>query len=219
MLVLVVFNALLFYFFRQVSGRDSRIADFIQSNDTQILSEAQQKAKSIIEAAMNRAKQTLTEADYVREDLMKRMEQLLTDVANKDVESLQTKSLEINQWYKKLLGGIEEQHTKQAEQSIKSVENVAAEEIKGFRENLEKETLQSERAVAEKVSTEFAKVKEDLEVYKQKKMTEIAQAANLVVIEVTEEVLGSAISIQDHQKIVINALEKAKKEGLFSSKS
>jgi hypothetical protein len=215
-LIVIIFNALLLYYLKEVYGRDKQIAEFIKSNDTLILSEAQQKAKSIIEAATIRAKQTITETDYVKAELMKKVENLLNDEAHKDVQLLQNKSYEINDWYKKLLAGVEQQHAKKAEETLNTVENIATEELEDFREILKKETMESEQVVSQKVNSEYQKVHLELEGYKAKKMQEINQAANKIVLEVTEEVLGKAISLDEHQKIIVDALEKAKRDGLFN---
>lgn len=215
--VLFIFNLLLLYYLKQVYGRDKKIAEFIQSNDTLILSEAQQKAKSIIEAATLRAKQTLTEADYLKSELSKKMEELLTQVANNDVHLLQNKSNEINLWYKNLLERVEHEHAKKAEESIKSVEGIIDQQIHEFSDILKKQTMNSETMVTQRVNEEYAKSHQEIEQYKQQQMQQIAQAADALVLKITEEVLGKALTTQDHKKLIFDALEKAKHDGLFTA--
>lgn len=215
--VILIFNVLLLYYLRQVYGRDKQIAEFIRSNDTLILSEAQQKAKSIIDAATLRAKQTLTDTEYVKNEFMKKMEDLLSQTAHNDIKLLQNKSNEINDWYKKVLDSVKQEHAQKAEESLKSVEGIVDQQLQDFRQILKKETIESEQIVSQRVNSEYTKVHQEIEQYKAQKIQEINLATNQVIHQITEEVLGKAIPLEDHQKLILDALEKAKTEGLFSA--
>ena len=58
-------------------------------------------------------------------------------------------------------------------------------------------------------------MEKEIEAYKQARFKEAEAMVTKIVQKVSQEVLNKAINIEDHEKLVVDALEKAKKEGIF----
>ncbi len=86
----------------------------------------------------------------------------------------------------------------------KEVEESASRKISEFYfdiENLTKEKL--------------IKLEKEIEEYKKEQIKKIDKEIYQILSQVAKEVLGKAIDISTHERLVIEALEKAKKEGIF----
>ena len=59
-------------------------------------------------------------------------------------------------------------------------------------------------------------LQKELDEYKAAKMKETDQMTQRIVQRVSQEVLNKSISLEDHQQILIDSLEKAKREGIFN---
>lgn len=60
----------------------------------------------------------------------------------------------------------------------------------------------------------FLKIQQELDKYKQDKEASIDENANKLLREVIRKALPEVVSSEDHTQIVLDSLEKAKKEGL-----
>jgi hypothetical protein len=73
------------------------------------------------------------------------------------------------------------------------------------------------KKVQQKVDTEHSLVAKELEVYKAEKMKHMDQEAAAVIKNMSEKVLGEAIDTKQHEALIMQALEQAKKESIFGS--
>jgi F0F1-type ATP synthase membrane subunit b/b' len=79
-------------------------------------------------------------------------------------------------------------------------------------EKLSKEAFKIYLQVLDPLNLKTKEVEKELENYKRKKMEEIDHKIYQMVQEISKEVLGKAISLSDHEDLVLEALEKAKEK-------
>ena len=72
-----------------------------------------------------------------------------------------------------------------------------------------------DHAVAREGICTLLNLQKDIEAYKESRYADAEESVKQIVQKVSQEVLNKSISLEDHQKMVIDALEKAKKEGVF----
>lgn len=66
------------------------------------------------------------------------------------------------------------------------------------------------------VANMLAKIEADAQGYRENKFKEIDQEIRQIVLAASREVIGRAISLSEHEDLVNKALEKAKRDKLFS---
>lgn len=66
------------------------------------------------------------------------------------------------------------------------------------------------------VANMLAKIEADAQSYRENKFKEIDQEIRQIVLAAAREVIGRAISLSEHEDLVNKALEKAKRDKLFS---
>lgn len=108
------------------------------------------------------------------------------DAQNKISEEAKNKILELNQTAEKELIKIQEANLKGSTQIYQSI-----------RETLNKKVQETEK---------------EIENYKKERLKEIDREIYRLLGEVAKKTIGKAINLSDHEKLVMEALEKAKKE-------
>lgn len=136
-------------------------------------------------------------------DLKKRIEQYVAKVARDELSAL------IND-YKIVL----EDNSRDLAQSLKNVAEGQITTLSGFIK--EQEALiakQSEFVVGEIIN----KAQADIEEYKKLQFDAVDLQVGEVVERLSREVLGKAISREEHEALIWDALEEAKKQGIFKT--
>lgn len=165
------------------------------------------------EALRSKAREQAME--HVLPMLRKAFEEELSKVAKAQIKALEAISHQFTLGYKKTLTSVEGGHRERLEAVIQDIEGEALSEMKNFKDILEKETLVSQKIVEEKIEQEYATVQKELSVYKSEKLKEIDESIYKFLANVSKLVFGKVLSLEEHQELVMKALEEAKKEGIF----
>jgi restriction endonuclease len=163
----------------------------------QSMEEALEKERKIIDNATIKADDIIADAQRISQNSQKILEQAL----------------------EKMVMNMHTEATDTAQNFIKNYENslkmLADESIKDFKtvDKESKEALQQQLKIFNE--SQLTTIQKELEEYKQTRMKDAEKLIIKVVQKVSQDVLKSAISMDDHQKLLVDSLEKAKKEGLF----
>jgi len=180
-----------------------------------ILELAQKKANGMIEEATLAAKHLIIDAEYVRNDLAKHIEQSIETVGTSAVELFKKDSKDIDEQYKHVFAQLKKEYTQQTQEALTSLQKLAVAELDTFSKNLKKETLNSQVFIGARINEEFETKQKEIESYKSQRMKQVDQTINALIAKVAEEVLGKVIPIDEHEQLVLEALENAKKEEVF----
>ena len=81
-----------------------------------------------------------------------------------------------------------------------------------FRSVLEKETISSQRIIETKLQEQYATVGKEVQEYKIQQLTKVDNHVLELVHKTTILALGKSLSVENHQDLVLEALEEAKKQ-------
>lgn len=144
--------------------------------ESAVLEKGREKARDIIENAVDHAAELENEVEVNRESLSKQLEtNILKSVALK-------------------------------------LEKEIDDQVVGFRKAVTDETLNISQKATARYEEEYTKMVQDLEAEKARRWQKLDEDINEVVGKVALRVVGKAISLRDHEQLVVEALEKAKKE-------
>lgn len=88
-------------------------------------------------------------------------------------------------------------------------------EIDVFRQSLQQEVVKSKDEMRKVVIEAFKKADSEVESYKKARLQQVDKEILVMVKRVAERVLAKEISVDEHEKLVLKALEEAKKQGIF----
>jgi F-type H+-transporting ATPase subunit b len=203
---LIIFVFVGFYFWTMqkdrkiLEERQKRLkqkSDEIEAKYDQIVDEAHDEKKKILQKTSQKANAIISDTQFV------------TDTSKKIVEdALQKLSVDIKA-------------------KAQAASNQQVDTYKNYLDRASKESLNDFSSVADKFAHEMEKqtqqfrtqllknMQKELEEFKVKKMQAAEQKINIIVDKVAQKVLGKSISPQDHKKLILDSLEKAQKEGVF----
>jgi dGTP triphosphohydrolase len=185
----------------------------LQKKQSDIESEAHRKAVVILQEARNKAIKIIEDTNVSQDLLKKTFEEELKAAAPNWAKKLQTVSEEFLKVYQKTLTDLKDNNIKIITNISKDIESSTKAELEDFKEILRKETFSSQKIVEGKIEQDYQIVEKELEAYRTEKLKKIEDQIYNIIQNVSKEVLGKTLTLQEHEQLVIDALEKAKKEG------
>src|SRR5687767_1211617 len=91
----------------------------LEQDKKEIVIASQKQAEQVIADARDKARKIVSQSEYFKQELMTSLEESFREVADKDLTLLENKSVEINEFYKKLLESISNKHLKKTEDTLK----------------------------------------------------------------------------------------------------
>lgn len=161
------------------------------------LKEATTRAKEIVSKAMQEKEHTETSLLEALDELDKEQQRIISGTTNKTPEDNQ----------------MTQSGTIKLQNSIsKDIEEYSKTEIDNYKKAVKEETEKSQKTILENFNQEQKTLEETLESYKQTHLKQIDENIIRIIHDVSKETLGKIISTKEHEKLILQALENAKKE-------
>lgn len=186
------------------------------SRSDEILAAAEQEAEEIVKASVEKAQETLTDASYIKDDLIRSIESSMRSIAESAVVSFQDETKQTHEKFGELYRQIASEYARETQKSVAQLDQEAEGVAEKFRKDLQHEVIASQKKADARAEEAFQVVKNELETYKQQKMKSLDAQIQEMVGRVFQEVLGKSLTGADHTQLVLQALEDAKSEGVLS---
>ena len=188
----------------------------LNERSARVFEEARKKALSIIEEANSKSGQIISSLKSFENKSDDDLKELTDSLSEEQRKVLEERSDDLIKSYQQALNELRQKNIDLFKNISKDIEGDAVSEIKDFRQILEKETFASQKVVSGKIEEEYKKIEEELQKYKAEKLKEVDDSIYKILIAVSKRVIGKSLSVEDHTELVIQALEKAKKENFFN---
>jgi F0F1-type ATP synthase membrane subunit b/b' len=163
----------------------------------QVVDNALTKEKKIIEDATTQAGTIIAKTEFVTQDSKEMVNRALRQMSF----DIQKESDDIG---RKFVGDYEIFLNKLSTTSLGEFQNTAKE----FGIDLEKQTKEFRETL-------LPNIEKEIENYKLERFKTMDKAINVIIQKVSEKALNKSIPPEDHNNLIIESLEKAKKEGIF----
>lgn len=188
------------YYIIRLQAKEKELEERINKNDVQyhkIVDDALSKERKIIGDATEAADKIIHDTKFVsstsKEELDNALKKLVTDIEKESDQEGEG----IKNAYQTSLKTITDSSLQNFNRISKELEDDLQKQIKAFNE------------------AQLGSMKKELDDYKQAQLKLTQETVTRIVQQVSQEVLNKSISVDDHQKLVIESFEKAKKQGLF----
>lgn len=169
----------------------------LESGYRQIIENALAKERKIIEEATAQARSILSNTQSLssasKDDLDKALQKMIYDVQNYAA----TSSNNLLNDYKNYLDKIAEKTLMDFQSNTKRFEDDMQKKMQDFRDTL------------------LPGIQKELDEYKNKRFQEADKVVNEIIKRVTQKVINKSLSPEDHKQLIIDSLEKCRKEGIF----
>lgn len=200
---------------RSVFKKESEILDNANRKALDTLQKANNEALGIIEEARAKVKTMETKISFDEEafqQLLKSQQDAIIKAVSDHLQKITTSVLSN---YQETLRKTAEADLNVFRTSTNDLEKAAKDEVESFKSLLEKETIGTQRDVAQKIQEVYAAAQDEIKTYRAERLAEIDNHIGEIILSVSQRVIGKALSLEDHRDLVISSLEKAKKEGFF----
>ncbi len=213
----VVFTSVVFFYYMFKKEKDfEEKEETVLKDYTHIVQEAQLKAKEIIEQASSEAATIIAQAQSTRINLDQKEEATFDKIAKEQEQLLQTNTIQFFNEYQASLAEVKNHYTSQLNDMINQIRDTTEKEIQDLKAALRTQMIGSNEGVTKKIQDDFAKTEIEISEYKRHQIEKMQNTIDEILIKVCEEVLGKAIPLHDHQELLLQALEKAKTESMFT---
>ncbi len=167
------------------------------ANYHHVVDDALSKERKILDDATSEASQIITGAEYVthtsKDEVTHAIQQLVADIQKEGEGIARTFSSE----YSSSLKQLTTQSLNEFQTTMTDLQSGLKKQIQEFHTSL------------------LPEIEKELQVYKQARVQQIDQTVTNIIQKASQEIFNKSLSLSDHQAIVTESLEKAKKEGLF----
>lgn len=172
----------------------------VHKKSEEVLDEAYVKAKDVIDDASTKATHIIKDANVFQKDVESAFKKEALGISEK-----------LGVEFSKVLDQIQVLQLDEVRKVIKEFESEAKLEVKEFRNILDKETVSSQKIVEQKIEEEYKSLQNDLVLYKKQQMEKVDAEIGNIIKNVTEEVTGKGLNLEQHEELILQSLEEAKK--------
>lgn len=169
----------------------------IDNDYHQVVDDTLNSEKKILDDAVKKAGSILTDSQYLSDSLKDTVDKAMQKTVQDVQEKTSLSSEDIVSKHKDSLSQI----------SGKSLDNYQTITLR-IEQEMQKQ-LQEFRA------TLLVNFQKEIDIYKQQKIKDADKTVDIIIQKVSQKVLNKAISLEDHQNLIIESLEKSLKEGVF----
>ena len=187
-----------------------------QNIETEDMKNARLRAAKMIDEANSNALDIINKANLSAGASSESFNQEIIRIASTQIKEFEKTTSEFTKLYSQILSDLKTKNIEVFQNVSKDIETNTIEEIKNFRNSVEKLTVSSQKLVKKKIDTDFAQVQKEIENYKAEELKKIDDKIYSLLEKVSKFTLGRAINLSEHENLIIKALDRAKKEGLFA---
>lgn len=217
------------YYFLKLWVREKELEKKEHKADTayhQIVDDALSKERKIVDDATHEAQQILAGAHYINQATKEAVHQALAKMAEDIQKDAVSAASEFMKSYQASLRDLSSQSLTDFREYAKEQDMELKRQIKAFHTTLN-ESLANFQDVAKGMEGDLQQqiqafhqtllptMQKELEDYKQARMAQTERTVAKIVQKVSQEVLNKSLSNDDQQKLLLESLDKAKKEGMF----
>jgi vacuolar-type H+-ATPase subunit H len=197
--VLVILFILTYFLRSGKKEKNLQTKQLQQDNEYhQVIDDAMSKEREIISDAKSEAETIIHDAKIETQQAQETIDQALAGLTDKIEQSSIDESAQMLNDYSETL-------KKLTATTLTDFANIT----RGLEGDMQKQ-------VTEFRNTLLPNLEKELETYKALRIKQSEETISQIVKKVAQEVLNKSLSMEDHQKLVLDALDKAKAEGVFS---
>jgi hypothetical protein len=174
---------------------------------------AQREYQEIIQNANKKAQEIMLQSIQIKKDATNNFQSSLDSIVQNQKDVLSNTSLEVTGKYKELIERANQQNIDILTNIYKDIEKQAKNSYSRYVNLLEHQTFEAEKIAETRMKEEYEKLEIELKQQKELKLQELNEKIFKIIQKVSKEVIGRSITPADHDTLIIEALEKAKKEG------
>jgi hypothetical protein len=187
----------------------------VYQRSMRILSDTRIKAVKIIDDANSQAQDIISKATISANASSEAFQQNLAKTATTQIKEFEKATAGFVSVYTQILEDLKSKNVEVFQSVSKNIETNASDEIKTFRDSMQKLAISSQTEIMKKINEDYQSLKTEMDKYKKIQWQKTTSEIYIILEKISKLVMGKALSLSEHEDLIIQALEKAKKEGSF----
>lgn len=192
---------------------------YIYKKGTELTEEEQKTLKDyerILTKAHKRAREVVREASKKAQAIISQTTDFDRDALTKLSQGLQQETTDLLGLYHNSLTQAVQGENQALKSAAVQMEQFTEKEVQAYSQNLQQTLVVSQNKINEEIAQDLEKARAEIAAFKQEQMLKAQTQISGVVNGIALKVFGKAIPMEDQEKLIMESLEEAKKEGLFS---
>lgn len=211
---------------REVDRKEGKIEHDYQAvieqsrtTERQIIDNAVSQSNQMMQVATHQANQILAGTQFITQSTKTTLDAALQKMVVEVQNTGSNSKIALEQNLQKIINDVHKEAFNSGNEAAAnyqaSLRQITSVSLTGFQNVTNQLEMSLQQQIKEFRTTLLSNLEKEMESYKLSKINRIDQAASIIVQRVAQEVLNKSLSLEDHQNLVIQSLEKAKKEGVF----
>jgi hypothetical protein len=200
---------------RRARRAEERMKNALFKKEEELLNQAYEEGGRIIREAIKKGAVIEREAEVNKKEI----EELLTRRLS---ETLEVYGQRMDKVIDGLFANFDERLAKIVEQDINMFHNISSDikestnkQMGDFKKMLAEITISQEEEAKRKIENVYQAMLVEVEKARDERLQKLGEEIFNILTSVSLRVLGKSLSVSDHEQLILEALEKAKKEGVF----
>jgi hypothetical protein len=181
-----------------------------------IIKRAHEDAATLLEKATQTSQTLISQTKTTNERLASDFDKILQQIAQKQIEAMNSEAEILKKGYQTKINQMETTIDQNTNTMIHSTETSMDKQIAVFTQTLMSHATKSEQVISQKTQEMIQKIEAELETYKKTKMEHVDQEILGLIQKTYQDILGRSIPPTVQRELILESLEKSKKEGLFN---
>lgn len=181
-----------------------------------ILESAEQQAIQLMETTTDTSGQILSNAKATSEHVEIDLDRVLQSIADKHIQALHTDTQRFQQDYEQKLQHFQQQFDTIGQDLVEHAKQEMGQTLDQTTKSLMEKSTQSQDAIDSKTQALITQMHDEIAEYKKERITKVDQEIADLVQKTYKEVLGQSLNETAQHKLIMEALEKARKEGVLT---
>jgi hypothetical protein len=181
-----------------------------------IIKRAHEDAAALLEKATQTSQTLISQTKTTNERLASDFDKILQQIAQKQIEAMNSEAETLKHGYQNKVNQMQSTIDQNTNTMIQTTEVNLDKQLALFTQSLMSHATKSEQIISQRTQEMLQKIELELETYKKTKMQNVDQEILQLIQKTYQEILGRSIPPTVQRELILEALEKSKKEGLFT---
>lgn len=176
---------------------------------------AQRDYHELIESANKKAEEIILHASEIKQEstnfLQDSVELMLADQR----KILEEASTALSKQFEAQLKQVNDNNIQLLKNIYKGIETDVESDYSEYKDVIKKQTFEAENIAKEKIKQEYEKLEIEIKDYREKMLNKVNDDIYKILINISKSVLGKSLDTKEHEDLIIDSLNRAKKENII----
>lgn len=217
LLVFTLFSAVFILIYRLIS-RERQLAEAEKKtivHHQAIIDKANRQATEMLEKAAEGAEGIYLQSKGTNEHIAQNLDKVLQQMAEKHIKLLADEVVTFRKEYEAKIAQMQQGIDQNTKYVIQNTQYNLNKNLENFSKSMMEKTSASSQMLDEKTRDLLVQAESDIQNYKKAEIEKVDKAIMVLVQKTYQDLLGENIPPEINRDMILKALEKSKKEGLF----